>query len=75
MSASHDEPRTKDATMTTIHLSTTTKRNDGRYQVFGNYDGADDRYTFAVQSFASMADAERYAGRVAEIHGAVVVKD
>lgn len=56
--------------MTTITLSERLKRNDGKYQVFGNYSGADDRYVFAVRSFAAKADAERYAKGLMERHKA-----
>lgn len=54
--------------MTTIHISTMTRRNSGKYQVFGAYDGDDDRYTFAVKSLDTLAEAEAYAARLCEIY-------
>lgn len=38
--------------MTTIHLGR-PENNEGRWIVFGSYEGPDDRYTFGVQKFAA----------------------
>lgn len=59
--------------MTTIILSA-SGRNGGKVQVFGNYQGPDDRYTFGVREFGTdregRADAEAYARRMMEKHQA-----
>jgi hypothetical protein len=41
-----------------------------RFQVFGIYDGPDDRYTFADQEFEVRDDAERVARNLMEKHEA-----
>jgi hypothetical protein len=41
-----------------------------RFQVFGIYDGPDDRYTLAVQEFEVRDDAERVARKLMQDHGA-----
>ena len=41
-----------------------------RFQVFGVYDGDDDRFVFAVQEFDEQERAERVARRMMEDHGA-----
>lgn len=56
--------------MTTITLSEALDRNGGRYQVFGTYDGPDDRFVFAIESFADKARAEKYAKRLMNEHQA-----
>ena len=41
-----------------------------RFQVFGVYDGDDDRFVFAVQEFDEQERAERVARRMMEKHEA-----
>ncbi len=55
--------------MTTIYLARPDEHQPN-IQVFGAYDGEDDRYTFAVRSFEAGQDrqAEAYAYRLIEIH-------
>ena len=59
--------------MTTITIAR-PKRNatPKQWQVFGVYDGDDDRYVFGVQTFPADAKrrAERYASRMVEDHHA-----
>lgn len=56
--------------MTTIIISEDRKRNGGKVQVLGNYEGPDDRFTFGVRSFEDQAAAERYAAWMMEKHQA-----
>lgn len=56
-------------TMTTIVLAHPNARCP-RFQVFGVYDGPDDRFTFGVQEFNVRDDAERIARKMMEEHGA-----
>ena len=55
--------------MTTIVLAHPNKQCP-RFQVFGVYDGEDDRFTFAVQEFDDRDGAERVARKLMEKHGA-----
>jgi len=55
--------------MTTIVLALPYERCR-RFQVFGVYDGPDDRFTFGVQEFDVRDDAERVARWMMEEHGA-----
>ena len=55
--------------MTTIVLAHPNERCP-RFQVFGIYDGDDDRFTFAVQEFDDQEKAERVARKLMEDQGA-----
>ncbi len=55
--------------MTTIVLAHPNEHCP-RFQVFGVYDGEDDRFTFAVQEFDDQQRAERIAHRLMEQHRA-----
>ncbi len=55
--------------MTTIVLAHPNERCP-RFQVFGIYDGDDDRFTFAVQEFDDQEKAERVARKLMEDHEA-----
>jgi len=55
--------------MTTIVLDRPNERCP-RFQVFGIYDGPDDRFTFAVQECDDRDKAERVARKLMEDHGA-----
>ncbi len=55
--------------MTTIVLSH-PNQHCARFQVFGVYDGSDDRFVFAVKEFDDQHQAERVAHRMMEMHGA-----
>ena len=55
--------------MTTIVLAHPNEHCP-RFQVFGVYDGPDDRFTFAVQEFDDRDEAERVARKMMEEHGA-----
>lgn len=52
----------------TIYLAEPREANDDRYEVYGNYDGPDDRYTFGHRTFpnspAGFHAAESYAIRL-----------
>ena len=59
--------------MTTIILARPKRKSPTpEWQVFGCYEGDDDRYTFAVRSFPADAkrQAERYARRMMANHHA-----
>lgn len=43
-----------------------------RFQVFGVYDGDDDRFVFAVQKFDEQERAERVARKLMEVHGRII---
>ena len=45
-------------------------RHCRRFQVFGVYDGEDDRFVFAVQESEDQQRAEQVAHRLMEKHGA-----
>lgn len=55
--------------MTTIVLAH-PNQHCPRFQVFGFYDGDDDRFTFAVREFDDRDRAERAARKMMEQHGA-----
>ena len=55
--------------MTTIVLADPNKQCP-RFQVFGVYDGPDDRFTFVVQEFDDRDKAERVARKLMEKHRA-----
>jgi|WetSurMetagenome_2_1015567.scaffolds.fasta_scaffold774763_2 hypothetical protein len=55
--------------MTTIVLAH-PNQHCPRFQVFGVYDGHDDRFTFAVQEFDERKKAEQVARKLMEDHGA-----
>lgn len=55
--------------MTTVVLAH-PNHHCSRFQVFGVYDGDDDRFTFAVQEFDEQEKAERVARTLMEDHGA-----
>ena len=55
--------------MTTIVLAHPNKQCP-RFQVFGVYDGPDDRFTFAIQEFDEQDRAERVARTMMEKHRA-----
>ncbi len=48
--------------MTTITIDKNLDRNNGKYYVFGTYEGEEDRYVFGVRQFSDKATAEKYAG-------------
>jgi hypothetical protein len=55
--------------MTTIVLEH-PNQHCPRYQVFGVYDGDDDRFVFDVREFDDGQKAERWAKRMMEFHQA-----
>jgi hypothetical protein len=55
--------------MTTIVLAHPSQHCP-RFQVFGVYEGEDDRFVFGVQDFDEQDRAERAAHRMMEKHGA-----
>ena len=55
--------------MTTIVLAH-PDQHCPRFQVFGVYDGPDDRFTFAVHEFEDQDRAERVARKLMEVHEA-----
>ena len=55
--------------MTTIVLAHPNERCP-RFQVFGIYDGPDDRFTFGLREFDIRDDAERVARKMMDEHGA-----
>jgi hypothetical protein len=55
--------------MTTIVLAHPNQRHS-RFQVFGIYQGDDDRFTFAVQEFDDLPKAERAAQQLMQEHEA-----
>jgi hypothetical protein len=64
----------------TIYLAEPRQTNKGRYEVFGNYEGPDDRYTFGVKTFpnspAGFHAAEAYAIRLRDSQqGAMIELD
>ena len=55
--------------MTTIVLAH-PNQHCPRFQVFGVYDGEDDRFVFDVREFQEPEKAERWASRMVEHHEA-----
>ena len=56
--------------MVTITISEALARQRGLVQVFGEYDGPDDRYVFGVREFEDLSVAESHARRMMNRFGA-----
>jgi hypothetical protein len=61
------------AETTTIAIAA-PKRTGHPWQVFGRYEGPDDRFVFGVREFARRSEAEAHAGRMVLKHGADVLE-
>jgi hypothetical protein len=61
---------------TTIHLARPTERFP-LWQVFGNYDGPDDRHIFGLREYPEdgETDARRYAAKLLERHSGATLAE